>query len=568
MFGNDSLPSRIYSYDVINTKSIGINPIKHCEDCLYLCNHYRNGLIALQQQHIQRIEEQRKIQFPNYQKLQLELIEIDDKIEAIFKEIKSFNIENRLRTTGVKSQKELFNHLKGEKKLILNKLDIEKKKIKIDAKFVKFMDDSNDLKVIDCKALSKDYSERQGLFWGFRLGIDKSIPAKGFPKFRRSDGTGRLYFQFQAQKGKPPLTWDRVTSGDYSNICIKKLTQEVPLFEKNKGKVGVKTKNYMVATLVAKGVKIEVPFYMHRPLPVGVSIKECFLIRRKIGVHSEWKIQFIVSKAEGFPKPLGNGNCAIDVNWSKVEEGLLIAWVGWKVDGEEKHKKLFLPLKLVNYYKKTRDLQSLVTENFNSALGDLRSWIDTTELFQIELPDWFLEKSQQIHLWKSPNRLYQFFLNWRNNRFVGDEDVFAKLEVWSKRYLHLHLWQVCQTRKFSLIRDHLYRNFVADLRKQFSNCYIEKLNLAEMKKVPDSVSDLKEATRIYRDIGSPGRFLELIRENVPFEELNAAYTSKRCSKCRGITNLGSEQEYKCEHCGAEWNRHHNSTMNLLVAGES
>ena len=406
------------------------------------------------------------------------------------------------------------------------------------------------------------------MFSYFKNGIKNTIPKTGFPKFKRFDKTGRLCFQFQAPKARKPLTTARLFSTEDTRVNLRKEFMETPIF-KNGIKIGTSKKEYVVATLNFGDKKIQVPFYMHRDLPTNVVVKWCYLVTRRVGLKIERKIQFIISRAEGFKKPCGNKKCAVDINWTREEDGLLVAQVGWKDDDEQKSLKLLLPQNMISNLKKTRELDSLVKTNFSDAKFALVQWIENNDwnLNKLNLPDWLQEKSEHLIKWESPNRLYELTKMWSSNRFEGDEEIFLVLHKWVERFRHLYDWSVNQKKKFCLRRDHLYRNFVSDLRKIFEKCYVEDINLAEMKKVPEPTQNLKSATRKNRDIASPGRFLELLKESISFEILDPRNTSKMCNACDRITNLSNEREYVCEYCGEKWDRHQNAAMNLLARGE-
>jgi transposase len=106
------------------------------------------------------------------------------------------------------------------------------------------------------------------------------------------------------------------------------------------------------------------------------------------------------------------------------------------------------------------------------------------------------------------------------------------------------------------------------MRKRYSKAYIEKIDIAEMKKQPGVTEEAKKATRVNRDVAAPGRLLQIIRETMKYDEVNAAYSSKECHCCNKITGLTDEQNYTCEHCGTTWNRHFNAARVLFGRGES
>lgn len=570
MFGNVSLPSCIYSYDVISKKGIGINALKFCEDSLWHCNQYRNALIEDRRKQLELIGEKRFLLFPDYEKQQGMIREIDSKIAAVYDAIKQANVEAGVRATGTTDQKATIRRLKTEKKALLESHKAAKTAIAQDENFKSFLADINEEANQKKKEIYAQFGDR--LFWSFRLGIDKTMPSlKQFPKFRRYDGSGRLYFQFQNPKARNnPLTWERVISGKDNRIKVREEEVRVPLFSGGK-RCGETSRRHMVAILYAGKTYVEVPFHMHRPLPPGVLIKECFLVRERVGTSAKWKIQFVVSSAEGFAKAdrtQSHDECAIDVNWTKCDNGLLVVALYGVSSNKEEHLKLYIDEHKVNYYKKVRDLQSICKNNFNKARDNLKVWIDRAEWDNSPIPEWLVEKTKYLDKWQSARKLWSLVKHWSNNRFTGDDDIMCDLSHWMEREAHLYNWQVCQSKKFLAWRDHLYRNFFAKLRRKYSTIFIESLNLAEMKRRPDPTKDAKEATRVYRDMVSPGRLLAIAKETMTCKEVSAVNSSKQCHKCHHINDLGSQQVYTCEKCGVQWDRHENAAINLYNRGRS
>lgn len=581
MFGYDSQPSRIISFDVIQTKNINIVPLKDCCDFLWMCNKYRNKLIELKRQHIDRIAAERESRYPGYGQLLKDIEAISTEITKVTGEIKSDNAATKQRNTGTPEQKNILKQLSAKRKALNEQRKAVKEKIDNTAVFKAFMEKSSNIFKTERKMENANLSSK--LFWGFRLGVDRTLPS-GYPKFRGHDGSGRLFFQFQAPKGSEPLTWDRLLSGEDNRISIRVEKRVVPLFagksKKKNGegskKVGEKVKEYMVARLAAGDGRpvIEVPFHMpanraEQPIPEGCTVKEAYLICERVGTRYRWKLQLVVSRADGFDKPTGEGRCGVDVNWSKMDDGSLFVAAVYGKDADGEHEdSLVLPTRYVDHYRKAELLQGIVDKDFNEAVEKLRNWLAQDEWFNVNLPVWLKDDTKTLHQWKSPRRLYVLMRKWHPNRFAGDEDIFAKMKTWLQRYNHIFNWMANQKKKFVARRDHLYRTFVADMRKKYSKAYIEKLDIAEMKKLPEVTEEMKKATRVNRDVVAPGRLLQIIRETMKYDEVNAAYSSKECHHCHKITNLTDEQEHTCEHCGAAWNRHFNAARVVFGRGES
>lgn len=554
MFGRDSLPSCIYSYDIINTKNINLSNLSYLEESLWKCNIYRNKIIEMRQNKTNEFCLKRAELFPKIKELEDNITNINNQVNDVYIDIKQSNIKDKQRKTGTIEQQNTVKELKSNRKKLQNELKIEKEKVKSNEIMkVAIVDIEVKYNIIK-KQIRKQYSKE--IYSGFRGQVENSIKG-AFPNFKKFKNEGIL--DWQLAKNKHKLTWERASSGLDARIKIRSEYFNPPRYKK-----GIK-QCYYIATLTAHKNNIDIPFYMHRPLPDNVEIKHVYLKKEIIGTTSQWKIQFVISRVEGFKKEInGYSSAGIDINWTKQENGISVALV----DGIKKYYELILPSKLVNKHKKIRELQSIVKDDFNKALADLVAFGKVeAELLSIKLPEWLCEKLKYADKWKSPKHLNKLTRFWTTNRFIGDEEIFNKLKYWIKRYTHLYNWQVRQYKKFVISRDNLYKTFVSEISDYFNKLYIEKLNLKEMKKQADTMKDDKSATRVYRDIVAPGRLIKIMKEKLPFIEVNAAYTSKKCHKCKEITKLSSEQDYTCEYCKETWNRQFNASVNLYEKGE-
>lgn len=577
MFGNDSLPSCIYSYDVINSKNIHINELKYCEDTIYQLNKYRNELIEIKRKNIDEFAQERLRLYPEYASRESEIEQLNKKITAIYDEIKLENQRNKVRSSGTNEQKINVQKLTIERRKLRDEHKKQKEDINKDVRLQKFNEDANKSKFLQKR---KEYSKL--IHCDSRGAIEQTVPKKGYPKFKRCDGSGKLTWQFKKgsvliklnktdkKKTEVPLTWDVAVSGEYTCLQIKNQIKNVPQYVNGKF-VGNKQKEHMIAVLPMQTQQktIEVPFYMHRPLPPGSVIKQCYLTRKKIGYFFEWKIQFVISRKEGFDKPVGKqGHFSVDINWTKSEEGFLVA-VCRSGETEKKYEELVLSNKIKNSFNKAKDLQSICKDNFNEIKKQLIKWFDfESGAYGINLPEWLTQDVKTFSKWESSSRLFRLAKKWTINRFDGDNEIFSQLQKWMKRESHLFNWQVCLVKKTLAFREHLYKTFIAKMRTNYCGVYIEDIDGNKIKKLPEATDNLVPAVRKNRDLVAPFRFLELLQENFKkVYKLNPAYTSKRCNNCKVVSSLDSEQHYNCTNCGAEWNRHRNAADNLFDDGE-
>ena len=106
MYGNDSLPSCIYAYDVADKKDLHISDLDYCFTQLWLANQYRKKLVEVELKRRKLLDELRKQSYPDYQQREDEINFLENKIEEIRKQIKQQNINNKSKNNENKKKKE------------------------------------------------------------------------------------------------------------------------------------------------------------------------------------------------------------------------------------------------------------------------------------------------------------------------------------------------------------------------------------------------------------------------------------------------------------------------------
>jgi len=562
MFGNDSLPSRIYSYDVVDKKVVRISSydasllLKQ----LSLCNNYYNDLVSVRRKELEAISVLRNELYPGYAARNDEIEALNLKIEELFEQIRKQNMQAKKKNSGTKDQKNAIKALKAEKTKLVHQQREQKASMSNDATYVERLSVLNDVYGASRKALRKEYSRNKGLAWGSYLGIEQSQDKRVWPSYRSYDGCGRLCWQFQGG-----VTWSEACAGKDTRLKVSVKEVAVPIFVGGK-LAGTKSKSFTIVHLKYKDTFIQLPFFMDRPLPSGV-IKWCYLIRRKVGTKFTWQIQFVVSNGLGFAKQdlARDGDVAVDYGWRKTEKGLRCAyWAGYK-DGRFEHGELVIPAGLVDYYIKARDIRSIRDKNFDSMKAQLMAWVDE----QGPLPTWLSQRLSGLDKWKSSSRLRNFAWWWSiAGKVEGDSVILKALLDWASQDVHLHNWESSQRKKFIVRRDNFYRNFAAKLRRFFATLYVENSDLAKMKVTPTPDKEHNSAVSVYRDIVSPGRLMQILKENMHHKKVEARNSSKECHVCHKVTELADQVEYTCEHCGKKWDRDLNGAANLLLRGMS
>jgi len=215
----------------------------------------------------------------------------------------------------------------------------------------------------------------------------------------------------------------------------------------------------------------EFPLMLHRPLPADGIVKWAVVVRERNGLgkySDEWSAHLTISRVAE-PVKLRSGIVGINVGWRQRPDGSVrvACWDG--DDGE--HGELLLPEKVWRGHSdlsdkpegqlaKTDELRSLRDKLFNGAADDLRAWLKE---HKGNIPSWLRDQTKGIAQWRSKKgkigptrRLAKVIINWRDNRFDGDEDIFKRLE--GRRVAHVHAQQ------------ELFDQVMSDLRSWIKSC--------------------------------------------------------------------------------------------------
>lgn len=187
-----------------------------------------------------------------------------------------------------------------------------------------------------------------GLAWGTYQLVEQDMNAAlhsgGELRFRRFDGTGRVGAAVQA------CTNARTEN---ARACLVILGQ----------------RGRAIARLtMRRGVVVELPFVMHRPLPPGRLLRAYVQIER-VGTRYVWGIRVVVQEDQTRTPRRGTGSCAVNFGWRMIEgRGIRVAYAV----GEHGTHELVLPKSLLDAYRHSESLRSIADAVANDYLGDAR----------------------------------------------------------------------------------------------------------------------------------------------------------------------------------------------------
>jgi hypothetical protein len=477
---------------------------------------------------------------------------------------------------------------------------------------------------------------RMGLAWGTRLFVNGTVNRSGPPpQFSRRDGDGHLVVQLQPMggkgkgedriKGKPLMTGDAF-AGTSTFLRIEPVPPEaweeedrasrryeiMRLVKDGTGhhrqvpvegepvlgleeaharamalgeKYGIRrTKGrHLQHTVVSLRVGSEdrdpvfavIPVVLHRPMPSDAQIKWVHLIRRRIGLHCEWRVQFALSRATGWDKPdrAATGEISIDVGWRvtgddgvtpRPDGSMRVAFWRGSDDAED---ELTLPADWLSEMRKTEHIQSVRDKLFDRMRERLAERLRTAG---DAVPAWLRDRTSTLPQWKSQARLAKLAIDWRSNRFDGDGEIFAELEAWRKRDKHLLEYAANLRDQLQRRREDIYRKFAAWMRRTYRTAKVEILDLRDFHKLAqaeDAPVDgaLKEHVRD-ACISALFRCIEESMTKKGTIKVPAKNTTAKCHVCGSLEKWNRKVlRHTCSACGAEWDQDENASVNIGVA---
>ncbi|MGE0493302.1 MAG: zinc ribbon domain-containing protein [Vulcanimicrobiota bacterium] len=405
-------------------------------------------------------------------------------------------------------------------------------------------------------------------FWGTYLHFEAAVQAAKKkptpPKFHRWDGSGVVSVQIQGHmtteevygqdtrvRVEPvdPRAWDdSVPRGERTRLCRTTLSL----------RIGSQGRDPIWARF---------RLHVHRPLPPG-RVKWVKVFRRRIASNYRWVAQFTVDEQPQHLPAAKWGPVAIDLGWRIVDGGLRVATA---VDEAGQVDYLILPDAILDRIRRVDSLRAIRDRNFNEARDLLAGWLKTTR----EVPEWLLETCEHVAQWRSINRLAGLVLRWADNRFPGDEEIFAQLEAWRCWAGDKHLWHWEANLRDKVLRRRrdLYRCWAKRIAETYGTVILEAFDLRQLQRhaAPEDEKGESQAHRLNQRVAAVSELREALeyavkRQGGEVVKLNPAWSTKACHNCGVIAegwDPGRQVRHQCSHCGAAWDQDVNACRNLL-----
>lgn len=433
---------------------------------------------------------------------------------------------------------------------------------------------------------------------------DGKFIVKERPFFKKWDGTGKV--GISARKLKITDIFN-----DGKSISIKE--RGADLLRKGKKK---KERKEFTASIGPGKNKIRLAFSYTRELPKDGIITNAWIKVTRIGNRNKYELQLVIESEElqnefetKLRKKLGDKyipieqrpNAAIDVGWRRKEDGDIR--VAFLVDDNGNTKELSIPGKMMDGLKFCDKLSSAQDICHDQAIKVTTEWLKKEKQ---SLPEELQEMASHIHMWKSPKKLTMFtfkylnFVNmrdemleawqmWRDNRIARKMDLFDDLEavtrwrnvnkpnipvmalyldIWRRKNVHLYNWKEGLVKRIIGHRDHIFKNFVAQIRSEYNVIIFENFDLRgfarnaneDEEKTPDRMHRI-------RNLASPGRLREIAKQSLGnrYIETEKINTTKKCHLCEFVNDFDNTKELiqTCNSCGESWDQDYNAGKNLL-----
>jgi len=408
-------------------------------------------------------------------------------------------------------------------------------------------------------AARKELRAESGLYWGTYLHVEMSIDdatqrlKKQGLRVRFQPWTGEGHLAVQIQQGISPA---EAMAGTDQRVQIAPPEAGADPKRKRRALVRMRVGSDGRAPVWADFVVV-----LHRPLPPDASIKWVHAVRKRVGTHFDWFVQFVLGREEWENDTLeARGAVGIDLGW-RVRPGGSLRVAAWR-DDEGARGEVLLPASWLQPLQKARDIASIRSDKFDAALGGLGAAIEEG----LPLPEWWGKVAGGLASWKSPARLAALAIHWRSARFAGDAKAFDALEAWRKNDRHLLEYEANLLDTFQARRRDLYRNVAAQMRRRYARIFVEDMSLSDLQRSPLPTEKEDGAVREHaRDAG-----VSYLREAIAgpwLTKVATRDTTRECGSCGHVEQRdGAMLTHSCSKCGHVFDQDYNAAEIILRRG--
>jgi hypothetical protein len=452
------------------------------------------------------------------------------------------------------------------------------------------------------KAARHDFSARglrHGAYSRIEMAVQQAAKAVEPPTFERYDGSGSIGTQLTGDGPIKGLTLDELYSCQDTRVRLGRPGEadahprsevaacaswaEAFRLPRNLRRHAARTYFWLRLGSNPDRSPIFARFLItyHRPLPSDAVIKWAYVVRKRIGIRYEWRLQLTIeSETFAMPHiPVGSGGAvALNVGWRNlfdVDGSLIGIRVGYLVDENGVEREIRVPEKTWRGLDKVRDLSSIRAKEFDLAIDLLCGWIATNDA-----PDWLREAARNARQWSAQRRLAALIDRWPQPVPRDQIEIYARLQAWAKQDRHLLAWERHLTDRVIAHRRETYRVIAAEICHRYGTIILGEFDLTNPKIAqrprpedgdPAEGRDQRRTARI----AAPGELRDAIRKaahkhGARVVEQDDAYITVTCHVCRSreTWNRRAEITHVCSSCNTLWDQDANACRNHLIAWAS
>ncbi len=314
----------------------------------------------------------------------------------------------------------------------------------------------------------------------------------------------------------------------------------------------------------------------HRPIPDDALIKSVVVKREAQGDRFKYFALFTLTIPDETCLHKNEDTVGIDVGFAVVPKGLRVATT-W--DGQTS-TELVIPNKTIDaihYCEKiTADIQDATNFVMPKVQKLCVDWLESIpeEHFMHKRIKYIAnrnlaEKPISHHVLRKLHVSLRSLNVNNTDSIVAPEGLLSVLTDWNSPYIRLFRESTNLKAKLLRNRDMLYKVWSADIASKYGRVVIEKLNLKDIAEVKDKDAVLGASIRANRVIASLYSLTLALKNacskrNSNLAQLDAAYTTSRCSTCGTNNNVGSDRIFACSGCGEVHDQDVNAAKNLYA----
>lgn len=292
---------------------------------------------------------------------------------------------------------------------------------------------------------------------------------------------------------------------------------------------------------------------LHRPLPEDGIIRGAHLTVRPRNGHKGRLYELIITVELPDAEPTPDRTVwGVDVGWRQVEGGMRVAVAA----SDRERRDLVIPQALLDLHDRAHGLSAHLDRNRDDLRAALVQWRDT----HADAPEWLREELANVGQWRAYGRFHHLYRRWE--RFLGDEEIFGRLEAWEHRARHLEQYRRGTVERAERWRDDLYGVWARRLVADAGVIHVEDTNWREL-------AQQASYTGAQRTVAAVGALIERIRqtatrEGVTVVSVPSEHSTADCSYCghRNSYDTARSVMVRCEHCLREYDQDYNAALNL------